>query len=45
MTDANTRLRQLYQAAGEGGGIILNFTPDTAPALMKATEAQGLIDE
>ena len=44
VTDANTIVRQLYQAAGEGGGIILDFTPDTAPALMKAAEAQGLID-
>ena len=32
VTDANTIVRQLYQAAGEGGGIILDFTPDTAPA-------------
>ena len=45
VTDANTIVRQLYQAAGEGGGIILDFTPDTAPALMKAAEAQGLIDK
>ena len=45
VTDANTIVRQLYQAAGEGGGIIIDFTPDTAPALMKAAEAQGLIDK
>jgi branched-chain amino acid transport system substrate-binding protein len=44
VTDANTIVQQLYQAAGQGGGIILDFTPDTAPALMKAAEAQGLID-
>jgi branched-chain amino acid transport system substrate-binding protein len=44
VTDANTIVQQLFQAAGPGGGIILNFTPDTAPALMKAAEAQGLID-
>jgi branched-chain amino acid transport system substrate-binding protein len=45
VTDANTIIRQLYQAAGEGGGIILDFTPDTAPALMKAAIAQGLVDK
>jgi branched-chain amino acid transport system substrate-binding protein len=45
VTDANTIVQQLYQAAGQGGGIILDFTPDTAPALMKAAEAQGLIDK
>src|SRR5262245_38469413 len=45
VTDANTIVQQLYQAAGQGGGIILDFTPDTAPALMKAAEAQGIIDK
>jgi branched-chain amino acid transport system substrate-binding protein len=45
VTDANTIIRQLYQAAGEGGGIILDFTPDTAPALMKAAIAQGIVDK
>jgi branched-chain amino acid transport system substrate-binding protein len=44
VTDANTIIQQLYQAAGPGGGIILDFTPDTAPALMKAAIAQGLVD-
>ena len=45
VTDANTVIQQLYQAAGPGGGIILDFTPDTAPALMKAAIAQGLVDK
>jgi branched-chain amino acid transport system substrate-binding protein len=45
VTDANTIIQQLYQAAGQGGGIILDFTPDTAPALMKAAIAQGLVDK
>ena len=45
VTDANTIVQQLYQAAGEGGGIILDFTPDTAPALMKAAIAQGIVDK
>ncbi len=45
VTDANTIIQQLYQAAGQGGGIILDFTPDTAPALMKAAIAQGIVDK
>ena len=45
VTDANTIVQQLYQAAGPGGGIILDFTADTAPALMKAAIAQGLVDK
>ena len=45
VTDANTAILQLYQAAGQGGGIILNFTPDTAPAYMKAAIDQGLVDK
>jgi branched-chain amino acid transport system substrate-binding protein len=45
VTDANTIIQQLYQAAGQGGGIILDFTPDTAPALLKAAIAQGLVDK
>jgi branched-chain amino acid transport system substrate-binding protein len=45
VTDANTAVLQLVQAAGNGGGVILNFTPDTAPAYMKAAIDQGLIDK
>jgi len=45
VTDANAALLQLMQAAGKGGGIIINFTPDTAPAYMKAIIAQGVIDD
>jgi branched-chain amino acid transport system substrate-binding protein len=43
--DANTTILKLVQAAGDGGGVILNFTPDTAPKLMKAAIAQGLVDK
>ena len=35
----------MYQFAGDGGGILLDFTPDTAPAFMKAAEAQGIVDK
>ena len=45
VTDATSQLLQMYQFAGNGGGILLDFTPDTAPAFMKAAEAQGLVDK
>ena len=45
VTDANSLVLQLVQAAGKGGGVILDFTPDTAPALMNAAIAQNLVDQ
>ncbi len=45
VTDASSQLLQMYQFAGDGNGIILDFTPDTAPAFMKAAEAQGIVDK
>jgi branched-chain amino acid transport system substrate-binding protein len=45
VTDANSTILQLVQAAGTGGGVILDFTPDTAPALLQAAVAQGLVDK
>jgi branched-chain amino acid transport system substrate-binding protein len=45
VTDATSQLIQMYQFAGEGGGIILDFTPDTAPAFMKAAISQGIVDK
>jgi branched-chain amino acid transport system substrate-binding protein len=45
VTDAASQLLQMYQFAGDGNGIILDFTPDTAPAFMKAAEAQGIVDK
>jgi branched-chain amino acid transport system substrate-binding protein len=45
VTDANSTILNLVQAAGKGGGVILDFTPDTAPALMQAAVAQGLVNE
>ena len=35
----------MYQFAGDGGGILIDFTPDTAPAFMKAAEAQGIVNK
>jgi branched-chain amino acid transport system substrate-binding protein len=43
VTDATSQLIQMYQFAGDGNGILLDFTPDTAPAFMKAAEAQGIV--
>jgi branched-chain amino acid transport system substrate-binding protein len=45
VTDANSTILKLVQAAGPGGGVILDFTPDTAPALLQAAVAQGVIDK
>jgi branched-chain amino acid transport system substrate-binding protein len=45
VTDATSQLIQMYQFVGDGGGIILDFTPDTAPAFMKAAIAQGIVDK
>ncbi len=45
VTDAGSIITHLYQLAGNGGGIILDFTPDTAPSLMSAAIAQGLVNK
>jgi branched-chain amino acid transport system substrate-binding protein len=51
ITDANaiiTKLvQQAKQAAGSAGkgGVILDYTPESALPLMKAAEAQGLVDD
>jgi len=45
VTDATSQLLQMYQFAGNGGGIILDFTPDTAPAFLKAGIQQNLVDK
>ena len=45
VTDATSQLIQMYQFVGDGNGIILDFTPDTAPAFMKAAQAQGIVNK
>ena len=45
VTDANSQLTSMIQAAGDGGAIILDFTPDTAPAFLQAAISQGVIDK
>jgi branched-chain amino acid transport system substrate-binding protein len=45
VTDANSTILKLVQAAGSNGAVILDFTPDTAPSLLNAAVAQGLINQ
>ena len=45
VTDATSQLLQMYQFAGDGGAILIDFTPDTAPAFMKAAIDQNLVDK
>jgi len=45
VTDAASQLLQMYQFAGDGNGIILDFTPDTAPAFMKAAISMGIVSK
>ena len=45
VTDANSTILKLVQAVGSGGAVILDFTPDTAPSLLNAAVAQGLVNQ
>ncbi len=45
VTDAASQMLQMYQFAGDGGGILLDFTPDTAPAFMKAAIGQDIVNK
>jgi branched-chain amino acid transport system substrate-binding protein len=45
VTDATSQLLSMYQFAGDGGGIMLDFTPDTAPAFMKAAISLGIVNK
>ena len=45
VTDANSQLTSMIQAAGDNGAIILDFTPDTAPAFLQAAISQGVVDK
>lgn len=45
VTDAASQLLQMYQFAGDGGGILIDFTPDTAPAFMTAAQSQGIVNK
>jgi branched-chain amino acid transport system substrate-binding protein len=45
ITDANSTILNLVQAAGPGGAVILDFTPAAAPALLQAAVAQGVVNQ
>jgi branched-chain amino acid transport system substrate-binding protein len=42
--DANSAALKAVQAAGDGGGVVLNFTPPEALKILKAAQQQGLQD-
>jgi branched-chain amino acid transport system substrate-binding protein len=42
--DANSVALRAVQAAGQGGGVILNFTPPEALKILQAAQRQGLQD-
>jgi branched-chain amino acid transport system substrate-binding protein len=42
--DANSIALKLVQAAGDGGGVVLNFTPPEALKILQAAQQQGLQD-
>ena len=42
--DANSVALKAVQAAGDGGGVILNFTPPEALKILQAAQQQGLQD-
>jgi branched-chain amino acid transport system substrate-binding protein len=43
--DANSVALKLVQAAGENGGVVLNFTPPEALKILQAAEQQGIADQ
>jgi branched-chain amino acid transport system substrate-binding protein len=42
--DANSIALKLVQAAGDGGGVVMNFTPPEALKILQAAQQQGLQD-
>ncbi len=44
ITDPNSIVQKLVQAAGPNGGVILDFTPESATPLMQAAIQQGVVD-
>jgi branched-chain amino acid transport system substrate-binding protein len=45
ITDPNTEILNAVNKAGEGGAIVLNYTPPEGLKLLKAAEELGLIDK
>ena len=44
ITDPSTAIRNAVDKAGKGGGVLLNFTPESGLPLLKAADEAGLID-
>jgi branched-chain amino acid transport system substrate-binding protein len=45
ISDANAVALKLVQQAGDGGGVVINFTPPQGLLVLKAAEQNGLIDK
>jgi branched-chain amino acid transport system substrate-binding protein len=45
ISDANAIALKLVQAAGDGGGVVINFTPPEGLKILQAAEQNGLIDK
>lgn len=44
VNDANALALRAVQAAGEGGGVVVNFNPGEAIKVFRAAQQQGLVD-
>ena len=44
ISDASAIALKAAQAAGDGGGVVINFTPPEGLKILQAAEQQGLID-
>jgi branched-chain amino acid transport system substrate-binding protein len=45
ISDASGIALKLAQAAGDGGGVVINYTPPEGLKILQAAEQQGLIDK
>jgi branched-chain amino acid transport system substrate-binding protein len=45
LTDPAAIIQKMIQAAGPGGGILLDYTPESATPLLKAAAALGVVDQ
>jgi branched-chain amino acid transport system substrate-binding protein len=45
LTDPASIIQKMIQAAGPGGGVLLNYTPESLTPLLKAAVALGVVDQ
>jgi branched-chain amino acid transport system substrate-binding protein len=45
LADTNATILKLVQAAGDGGGVIMDYTAETATGLLQAAGQQGVVDK